>query len=362
MLRIKNKSLHYASLKLLTITITILINIFFFLLCPALYPDSSIIQYLYNPKIGVAYIFIANLAANSIITIFLWKTIKAFRFQFRWKRIKDIYLYGYSFAISNIAFCINEMIDRPMLRYLLPDNFYNGISELDALGIYSACYKLSIFITISIQAIKITLEPLFFKQENSKNSYKTFAELARYSIIIYSLIAIFVVLNLELIGSILIPNPIYRDGLIVVPILLLANVFLGIYYNFSIWFKLSNKTYYGAILSIIGSLITILFNFLLIPHLGYLGSAITTMLCYLFMALLSYLWGKKHMKIPYSKAIVMYIVLIISVIILKYFLLTELDITFFSILLNNAILFLIMVIIFIIERVHYYKNKDNILL
>ena len=229
-----------------------------------------------------------------------------------------------------------------------------------ALGIYSACYKLSIFITISIQAIKITLEPLFFKQENSKNSYKTFAELARYSIIIYSLIAIFVVLNLELIGSILIPNPVYRDGLIVVPILLLANVFLGVYYNFSVWFKLSNKTYYGAILSIIGSFITILFNFLLIPHLGYLGSAITTMLCYLFMALLSYLWGKKHMKIPYSKAIVMYIILITSVIILKYFLLTELDITFFSILLNNTILFLIMVIIFIIERIHYYKNKDNI--
>jgi O-antigen/teichoic acid export membrane protein len=270
----------------------------------------------YDPKTGVGYVFIANLIA-SIVKFLLLTPIMNFKGKFDWKLLKFMWWYAFPMLFVGLAGIVNETLDRSMLKRMLTTQFMEAgqsITEatensLVQLGIYGANYKITMFISMFIQAFRYAAEPFFFNQEKEKNSKHVIAKVMTYFVIVVTVMF----LSLDLFLPILkyfTPNPTYWVGLKVVPILLLANVFLGIFVNLSIWYKLSQKTNYGAYISIMGAIITIAINFIFIPVYGYLASAYATLACYGTMMIVSYFLGQKHYPIPYDlKKIGIYLVL-----------------------------------------------------
>jgi len=198
----------------------------------------------------------------------------------------------------------------------LPPDFYPGTSVKGALGVYNACYKLAMFMTITIQAFRYAGEPFFFSQAKEKDSTRTFALVMKWFVVVCTFIFLFVSLNLN-IFKLFIRRAEYYQGLGVVPILLMANLFLGVYYNLSVWFKLTDKTYYGTFISFGGAAITIILNIMLIPRLGYIGCAWATLACYFSMAAACYLLGQKYYPVPYPvTTILAYLGLAVALVVL----------------------------------------------
>lgn len=197
--------------------------------------------------------------------------------------------------IAGLAGITNETIDRILLAHLLPEEI--AASEV---GIYGAYYKLSIIMTLFIQTFRFAAEPFFFAQEKEQNAKNVYADVMKYFTIITATIFLLVMIYFDLVQQFI--GASFHDprGQIIVPVLLFANLFLGIYYNLAIWFKLTGKTRYGAYLSLFGAIVTLGVNFALIPVLGFEGSAWATLLCYFLMTLLSYYLGRKHYPIPYD--------------------------------------------------------------
>jgi O-antigen/teichoic acid export membrane protein len=254
----------------------------------------------YSPEIGLGYAFLSNLIANTLFIPLLIKEFLQWRPKMDWKLYKEMLLYSFPILLGGIAYTINETMDRLLLKYWLPTNFYEGMSNLDAVGIYSGCYKLSIFISLAIQGYRYAAEPFFFNKSQDKNSPQIFALTTHYFIIICCLMMVAVCANLHWLSELFLRNEAYKNGLIIVPFLLMANIMLGIYFNLSVWYKTTDKTIYGAYISGVGALITILLNFILIPIIGYLGSAITTFICYTAMTIICYVLGQKYQTIPYK--------------------------------------------------------------
>jgi O-antigen/teichoic acid export membrane protein len=200
--------------------------------------------------------------------------------------------------LMGVAGMVNELIDRILLKYWLPEGFYPGQSNLTAVGIYGACYKLAIFMSLVIQAFRYAAEPFFFSQAADKNSPATFALVLKWFTLCCAVIFVFVSAFIEDFG-LLLSRPEYRTGLAVVPILLLANLFFGVYSNLSIWFKLTDRTYFGTYISASGAVLTVVLNLLLIPTLGYMGSALATLACYFTMAAVCWWLGNRYFPIPY---------------------------------------------------------------
>jgi O-antigen/teichoic acid export membrane protein len=313
-LRHQNKAIKFASIKLSNILITVGANLLFLVLFRHIYEGKylqelrPLVSYLYDPDFGVGYIFLINLAANALLLPMLWRELRIFRFRLDVAQLKPMLQYAYPLLFMGLAGMVNEVIDRILLERWLPENFYPGTSNMAAVGIYSACYKLAIFMTLTIQAFRYAAEPFFFSQAQDKDSPKAFATVMKWFVIFCAFIFLFISANLEDFAFFI--GPQYWDGLMVVPVLLLANLFLGVYYNLTVWFKLTDKTRFGTYISFGGAAITILFNLLLIPVLGYMGSAIATLICYFSMSLVCYLLGNRHYPIPYPvKTIVGYILL-----------------------------------------------------
>jgi O-antigen/teichoic acid export membrane protein len=192
-----------------------------------------------------------------------------------------------------------------MLKWMLYDKIGDE-ATMAQLGVYGACYKLSIIITLFIQAFRYAAEPFFFAHEKEKDSLQTYSKIMTYFVIVCASIFLGVLLYLDVVKYFI--DREYWEGLKVVPILMAANIFLGMYYNQSIWYKLSGKTKWGAYLGVFGALITIGLNLLWIPVLGYVGSAWATLICYASMMLASYLLGQKYYPIPYNvKRILLYL-------------------------------------------------------
>ena len=314
-LRLENKAIKFASIKLANILLTVGANMFFLVICRDIYQGDyltelrSAISTIYNPEFGIGYIFLINLVANGMMIPMLWREFAAFRFRLDMEQLKPMLLYAYPLLFMGLAGVVNEVIDRILLERFLPEGFYPNTSNMAAVGVYSACYKLAIFMTLTIQAFRYAAEPFFFSQAEDKNSPFAFALVMKWFVIACAFIFLFISANLEDF-ALLLRSAAYREGIMVVPVLLLANLFLGVYYNLSVWFKLTDKTKYGTYISFGGAAITILFNLLLIPVLGYMGSAIATFICYFSMALASYLLGNRHYPIPYPvKTIAGYIIL-----------------------------------------------------
>ncbi|NJM94774.1 MAG: polysaccharide biosynthesis permease, partial [Cytophagales bacterium] len=207
--------------------------------------------------------------------------------------------YAWPLLFMGLAGVTNEMLSRALLRHWLPTNFYPGMSQLAALGVFGACYKLSVFMTLTVQAFRYAAEPFFFSQAADKQSPLLFARVMDGFVLVTTLIYLLISLNLDWIGAVFLRSPIYWQGLEVVPILLLANLFLGIYFNLSVWFKLTDSTQYGMWLALLGAAATVMGNALLVPYLGYIGSAWATLACYALMSAACYALGQRRFPIPY---------------------------------------------------------------
>ncbi len=285
-LRHQRKPIKFALGKLLNIGIFIGLN-FYFLKLSGLEPE-------------VSYVFIANLIANSFYLLLFIKTLVSWRPSYDREISPQMFSYGYPVMITGLAGMTNEMFSRITLDKWLPDNFYADIDKKSAVGIFGAHYKLATLMNLAIQAFRYAAEPFFFSQSNEKNSPQLFARVNHYFVIVCCFILLGVSINLDVLKYFL-GNPDYWRGLqTVVPILLLAYLFLGVYYNYSVWFKLTDKTYYGTMITVIGLIITIAGNFILIPIAGYVGSSIAAFLCFFTMAILCYLLGQKYYPIPYT--------------------------------------------------------------
>ena len=261
----------------------------------------------YKPGFEVGYILIANVLQNIFVLILLQKEIRALRFNIDYKLWAQMMLYALPLVLVGFGGMINETMDRIMLGWWANGGSPEANKAL--VGTYSACYKLAILITISIQAFRMGAEPFFFKQAQSDNAQKTYARVMKFFVITLCIMFLGVVLYLD-IWKLFIRNPNMYIGLRVVPILLMANMFLGIYYNLSIWYKLSNKTMAGAWITLLGAVITIIINYLLIPRYGYMASAWATFCCYGTMMIVSYKWGQKVYYIPYAtKKLIAYFVI-----------------------------------------------------
>ena len=343
-LREKNNAVRFALIRLLNIFINIGLNLFFIIYCPYAIDNglssSEFLKSIYSENYGVGYIFVANLIASIITFLMLLPEMIKSVWIFDKRLWKQMMIYALPLLIAGLAGMTNETIDRILLKHLLPHDL--NVSE--QIGLYGAFYKLSILIVLFIQTFRFAAEPFFFAQEKETNSKKVYADVMKYFIIITSFIFLVVTMLYEIIINFLGTNFHDERGFITVSILLAANLFLGIYYNLSIWYKLSEKTKYGAYLSIFGAIITLSLNFLLIPVLGFVGSAWATLVCYFFMTIASYLLGRKHYKIPYPiKRIFLYL----GVVFVLFFISVLFNL---SIIIKSIFIFLFILITFIIEK------------
>lgn len=311
-LRFEGRPVKFATVRIAGILINIALTFFFLSVCPKIQQQSphGFIGTFYNPKIGVGYVIIANLAQSIFTLLFLSKELMAFRWKFNTQLWKNIIIYSAPLILAGFAGMINETFDRIMLNWWAP------VSTAEAakieVGTYSACYKLSILITLSVQAFRMAAEPFFFSAAHGQQPQKIYARVMKFFVITVCFMFLAVVLFLD-IWKYFIQNKVFWQGLKVVPILLLANIFLGVYYNLSIWYKLSNKTMAGAWITLIGAAITLVINFLFIPRFGYMACAWATFFCYGSMMVVSYTWGQKEYRIPYAwKKLVAYLVISVA--------------------------------------------------
>jgi O-antigen/teichoic acid export membrane protein len=302
-LRRENKAVKFAIFKFINIGLNIGSNIFFLILCPKLIlnnPDS-IISVVYSDDIGIGYIFISNLIASVVtILLFIPEFFKV-KYSFSKALLKQLFIYGFPLLFAGLAGMINEVIDRILLKYLItvPEGVADGHKYVMAqIGIYGANYKLSVLVVLFIQAFRYAAEPFFFSEEKKENAKEIYALVMKYFVIFGLFIFLGIMLYMDIVKYFL-RNEEYWQGLHIVPILLLANLMLGVVYNLSVWFKLTNKTKYGAYIAGIGASITILFNLLLVPHIGYLASAWGHFACYFTMMIISFFLGRKYYRIKY---------------------------------------------------------------
>ena len=311
-LRQEGRPKKFAAAKILGVLINILLTWFFIGYCPAHYATnpSGWLSKVYDPTINpITYVVFANLAQSIITLIFLSKEILQIRFSFDGALWKQMMIYALPLVLVGMGGMINETMDRLMLSWWLPGS---KIFREEQVGVYSACYKLSILITLFIQAFKMSAEPFFFKQAEGSNPQRIYARVMKFFVMIISVMFLVVSLFIPIWKYFI--GPKYWEGLSVVPILLLANVFLGIYYNLSIWYKLSNKTIYGAWVTLIGTTITIIINYIFIPKYGFTACAWATLICYGSMMIISFVWGQKYYRIPYAwKKLLAYIIIVVTI-------------------------------------------------
>lgn len=285
-LRLQKKAVRFATGKLINIGILVGLNIYFLKYSPGLEADISMVV-------------MANLAANLFYLFFFARTLVSWRPTYDRSISPAMYSYAYPIMLTGLAGMTNEMFSRITLVKWLPEGFYGARSEEYALGIFGACYKLAVLMNLTIQAFRYAAEPFFFSNASEKNSPQLFARVNHYFVIVCCTILLGVSINLDILKYFL-GDPAYWEGLHIVPILLLAYLFLGIYYNFSVWFKLTDKTYYGTVITLLGMIITIVANYILIPIAGYEGSAFAALICYTGMTATCYLLGQRFYPIPYA--------------------------------------------------------------
>jgi O-antigen/teichoic acid export membrane protein len=303
-LRATGRPTKFTAIKLSNIVIYVLLNFFFLWAIPKFginYPN-------YESDDLVKYIFIANLAASIFTFLLLSPYFFKTKLQFSKTIFKQLLNYGLPIMIAGLAYVINENFD----KWLLPDVLGKDIN-----GAYSGCYKIAVFMTIFIQAFRLGAEPFFFNHAKEKNAKETYARIMKYFVIFGSAMLVFIIAYLDIFKSLIVRDESYWIAIQIVPIVLLANLCLGIYFNLAIWYKLTDKTRYGMYLSIVGALITIVFNIVMIEKIGFIASAWATLLAYGVMMILSYYVGQKHYPVPYNlKSIIGYLVLAIGLSIL----------------------------------------------
>lgn len=318
-LRQDERPVKYATIRVVGVLIYMSTLYFFLSICPALAKKdpNSIFTLLSSERLGISLVILANLIQSVFTLIMLWKEFKEIRWQFNFKQWKELMLYSLPMLVAGFGGMINETMDRLMLGWW--GNSGAGDIKVE-IGTYGACYKLAILITVFIQAFRMGAEPFFFKQAMGENPQRVYARVMKFFVIIICAMFLFVALYLD-IWKYFIQNPVFWEGLKVVPILLLANMFLGIYYNLSIWYKITNKVSSGAWITIGGALVTIGINYFFIPKYGYMASAWATFFCYGAMMVACYIWGQKEYPIPYAwKKLSAYMIIVVLLFFIHKFL------------------------------------------
>jgi len=296
-LRAEGRPMFYALIKIGNVAINLGLNLFFLISLPKLAAQhpGSFLSSIYVHDFEVGYIFVANLISSFATFLVLLPHYLKLSWHFNkglWKRMM---VYALPVMVAGVAFAINETFDKILLDYLLPA----AKAEKDV-GAYGACYKLALFMTLFATAFRLGIEPFFFSHAKNENAPQTYALITKYFVIFGSAILLCVVVFADVLKILFIRSEEYWEAMSVVPLIVLANFFLGIYHNLSVWYKLSDKTKMGAYISIIGAAVTLVLNFVLIQYISYVGSAIATICAYGTMMLISYRLGNKYYPIPYD--------------------------------------------------------------
>ena len=343
--RVNERPMRYAVVKIFNVVVNLAFNLFFLLLLPKLAVNSSFWNSLWFPENKVAYVFIANLIASAVTLLVLLPLYVKIGFGFNKTIWKQMMKYAIPVLIAGIAFSVNEAFDRILLKYLLPEN----IAETQV-GLYSACYKLGMFMTLFVMAFRLGIEPFFFNHSGHENAKNTYATITKYFTLFGCLILLVVVVYIDVFKRILIPNSQYWEALKIVPLILLANLFLGIYHNLSVWYKVTDRTKFGAYISVFAAIVTLVLNYVLIPIIGYMGSAIATLAAYGSMMVLSYLYGRKYYDVPYEvKKISGYLLLAIGFSAISFYAFNG------NIWLGTALLVVFAIIMFYSEKKEFLK-------
>ena len=308
-LRHENRPKKFAFIRVTGILVNIACTFFFLSLCPRMAKShpNSVWTLIYDPGFGVGYVLLANLISSSLQFLLLSREFLQFRWAFDSRLWKEIMVYALPLTIAGFGGIINETFDRVMLAKRL--QMSHELADYQV-GIYSACYKLSLLISLFVQAFRMGAEPFFFKESSGENAPKTYARVMKFFVITVCLMFLFVALYLDIWKNFIRDKTMWQ-GLGVVPILLFANMFLGIYYNLSIWYKLTKNTRAGAVITLIGAAITLVINYFFIPRFSFWASAWATFLCYGSMMVMSYVWGQRSYRVPYAwKKLVAYMVIV----------------------------------------------------
>lgn len=301
-IRAEKRPLKYAIIKVSNVLIYVLLNVFFLAFLPKLAANSNSIflQTIYYSDFQIGYVFISGLLASLATLLFVLPDYFRIKWQFDVMLWKKMMQYGLPILVAGIAFAINEHFDKILLDWMHVD--------MADIGAYSACYKIGMFMVLFRTAYTLGIEPFFFSHSSNENAPQTYATITKYFVIFGSFICLGVIVFADVLKLILVPKETYWSAMNVVPLIVLANFFLGIYTNLSVWYKLIDKTRIGAYISLVGALVTLVLNILLIPILSYMGSAIATIIAYGSMMLISYVMGQKKYPIPYdNKAISTYL-------------------------------------------------------
>lgn len=345
-LRVNNKPIRFAGIKIANILIYAFLNVFFLVLIPKGYVPKTVVPtslHFFNAgSPQVIYIFIANVIASIATLVMLFPIILKIKWQFDSAILKKLLAYGLPIMVASLAFVTNENIDKLLLKNLV------GNKDM---GVYAACYKLGVFMSIYIMAFRLGAEPFFFNQAKQKGAQEKYALILKWFTVLGALFMLIVIVYIDVFAQVLLGKKEYFDALAIVPIVLLANLCLGIYNNLSIWYKLTDKTRYGMFISIFGALITIVFNLIMIPKIGYMASAWATLITYALMMVVSYSLGKRHYPVPYKTLrIVSYVCIAIGLSLISF--------TFFR---QNYIVSTACVLLFL-SSIYVFDKKELIAL
>ncbi|PID68792.1 MAG: polysaccharide biosynthesis protein [Flavobacteriales bacterium] len=345
-LRVTNRPIKFAVYKIINILIYAFFNVFFLWFIPyAIKNDISLPAFLksyYHTTPTVVFIFIANLIASCFTFLLLIPYMFKFGFDFDKKILSSMLRYGIPIMIGTLAYVTNENLDKLLLGSMLGK---------DEMGVYAACYKLGVFMTLYITAFRLGAEPFFFNHADKANAKQTYATILNWFTIFGSLFMLIVVAYINFLAGFIIDDA-YFGALAIVPIILLANLFLGVYNNLSVWYKLTDRTRYGMYFSIFGAVITIILNLIFIPRIGFMASAWATLVAYASMTMISYFFGKKYYHVPYQvKKVILYIGVAFGLSVLSFY--------YFK---DNYLVSTLMVIMFIIFIGINEKQQINIIL
>lgn len=343
-LRADGRPLKYSVVKFLNIGCFVGFNLIFIFVLPAVIKNgwigASWLQSWYRHQ-WIGYVFVANLIASLVTLLALFPEFLKLQLRFDKALFSNMFSYSWPILIANLSFIVNENLDKIVLKDLLPAEIANG-----ELGIYGAACRIAMFLSIFITAFRLGAEPFFFSHAKNANAKQTYATILHYFVIALTVIFLGLAANIEILKY-FIGKEEYWVGLPAVPFLLLGYVFLGIYMNLSIWYRLSDQTRYGLYISLVGAVITIVLNFILIPKFSYMGSAWVSMAAYATMTIISYVLGQKYYPIPYNlKKILAYIIVSTLLVFSSFFIFNR------NIYIGNAML------IAFIAGIAYFEKKD----
>lgn len=296
-LRANSQALRFSALKLFNVILNLCLTVFFLSYCRHCHESGTNTYWAqwYKPEIGIGYVFLATLISNILTTCIVIGMHLPIAFKIDLALWKTMWSYAWPLVILGIAAMINDTLDKVLLKWLMPNKSEAQIEQ----GVYGACNKLAVIMSIFIQAFRFAYEPYFFKYAGKTKAPEHYARIMTVFVLFCCFIFLGISLNISWIQY-FIGSADYRSGVSTVPILLIAYMCLGVVYNLSIWYKLSQQTRYGAVIAITGAATTLIINILFMPRYGYWAATWATLSAYVIMMVLSYTWGQRYYPIPYE--------------------------------------------------------------